>query len=153
VDEAVLLELRERIKRTRWPNRVTGAGWDAGTDPEYVRSLLATWADEFDWRRRERELNRLAHYRANIDGVRIHFVHERGNGPAPVPIVLTHGFPSSFQFVSSSGHCDPPLDDLRVEHRDVVGGNLSGRPYSGSPPCPPSAGWRGSVGCRTIRTS
>jgi hypothetical protein len=96
VDEAVLADLRDRIKRTRWPDRIAGTGWDAGADPGYVRSLLETWADEFDWRRQERELNRLANYRAWIDGVGIHFVHERGNGPAPLPIVLTHGFPSSF---------------------------------------------------------
>jgi pimeloyl-ACP methyl ester carboxylesterase len=96
VDEAILSELRDRITRTRWLNHIAGPGWDYGTDRDYLRSLLATWADEFDWRKQERELNRFAHYRAQIDGLRIHFVHERGNGPAPLPIVLTHGFPSSF---------------------------------------------------------
>lgn len=96
VDEALLSDLRNRIKRTRWPCHIAGSGWDYGADPEYLRSLLSTWADEFDWRKRERELNRLAHYRARIDGSHFHFVHERGNGPDPLPIVLTHGFPSSF---------------------------------------------------------
>jgi pimeloyl-ACP methyl ester carboxylesterase len=96
VDEEVLSDLRDRIKRTRWPGHIAGSGWDYGADFEFLRSLVATWADEFDWRKQERELNRLAHYRANIDGLGIHFVHERGNGPAPLPIVLTHGFPSSF---------------------------------------------------------
>jgi pimeloyl-ACP methyl ester carboxylesterase len=96
VDEATLSDLRDRIKRTRWPNHISASGWDYGAAPEYLRSLLATWADEFDWRKQERELNRLAHYRAQIDGRHFHFVHERGNGPAPIPIVLTHGFPSSF---------------------------------------------------------
>jgi pimeloyl-ACP methyl ester carboxylesterase len=75
---------------------VDATGWDYGADPGYVRSLLATWADEFDWRKQERELNRLSHHHAWIDGIGIHFVHEHGNGPAPLPIVLTHGFPSSF---------------------------------------------------------
>ncbi|MDQ4030322.1 MAG: epoxide hydrolase, partial [Actinomycetota bacterium] len=96
VEEAVLSDLRERIRRTRWPDPGTGSGWDSGADLEYMRSLLTTWADDFDWRRQERELNRLAHYHATVDGLRVHFVHERGNGPAPLPIVLTHGFPSSF---------------------------------------------------------
>jgi pimeloyl-ACP methyl ester carboxylesterase len=103
VDEAVLADLRDRIKRTRWPDSIAGSGWDYGTDPEYLRSLLATWAEEFDWRRQERQLNRLAQYRARINGQWIHFVHARGNGPAPLPLVLTHGFPSSF-----------------VEHLDVL---------------------------------
>jgi pimeloyl-ACP methyl ester carboxylesterase len=96
VDEALLSDLRDRIKRTRWPDHMARSGWDYGVDPEYLQSLLATWADGFDWRKQERELNRLAHYRAKIDGRHFHFVHERGNGPAPLPIVLTHGFPSSF---------------------------------------------------------
>ena len=96
VDEAVLTDLRDRIRRTSWPDHPAGAGWEYGTDPGYLRSLLATWADEFDWRSRERELNRLPHYRAQIDGQQVHFIHARGDGPAPLPIVLTHGFPSSF---------------------------------------------------------
>lgn len=96
VDEAVLSDLHDRIRRTRWPNQIAGSGWDYGTNPEYLRSLLTTWADEFDWRKQERELNRLSHYRADIDGLRVHFVHERDNGPDLLPIVLTHGFPSSF---------------------------------------------------------
>ncbi len=95
VDETVLADLRDRIRRTRWPDHV-GSGWDRGVDPDYLRSLLAAWAEEFDWRRQERTLNRFAHYRARVDGVGLHFVHERGHGPAPLPLVLTHGFPSSF---------------------------------------------------------
>ena len=77
VDEEVLTELRERIARTRWPDHISGSGWQYGTDVEYLRSLLASWA-EFDWRMQETELNRLGHYRVEIDGLRIHFMHERG---------------------------------------------------------------------------
>jgi hypothetical protein len=96
VDEAALTDLRDRIRRTRWPGHPADPGWTYGSDPEYLRSLLETWAEEFDWRDRERELNRLPHYTAEVDGQRVHLVHERGNGPEPLPIVLTHGFPSSF---------------------------------------------------------
>jgi pimeloyl-ACP methyl ester carboxylesterase len=92
----VLADLRDRIKRTRWPDRRGARGWDSGADLDYLRGLLAYWAGEFDWREEERRLNRLAHYLAHVDGVRVHFVHERGSGPNPLPIVLTHGFPSSF---------------------------------------------------------
>ena len=67
-DEAALSDLRDRIERTRWSDHVAGSGWAYGTDPDYLRSLLATWADEFDWRSRERELNRLGHYRARRAG-------------------------------------------------------------------------------------
>jgi pimeloyl-ACP methyl ester carboxylesterase len=96
VDEAVLSDLRDRIERTRWPDGMDGTGWDSGADLDYLRSLLAYWAREFDWREQERRLNRFAHYRADLGGARVHFVHERGTGSNPLPIVLTHGFPSSF---------------------------------------------------------
>jgi pimeloyl-ACP methyl ester carboxylesterase len=96
VDEAVLSDLRDRIARTRWPDTMDGAGWEDGVDPEYLRSLLAYWANEFDWRAQERRLNRFKHYLAHVDGARVHFAREPGNGPDPLPIVLTHGFPSSF---------------------------------------------------------
>ncbi len=103
VDEAVLVDLRDRIRRTRWPDQVAGSGWAYGTDGRYLRELLTSWAEDFDWRAQERRLNRFAHYRAKIDGLGVHFVHERGKGPDPLPIVLTHGWPSSF-----------------VEHLDLV---------------------------------
>lgn len=96
VDETLLMDLRQRIKRSSWPREIPGTEWTMGVDPDYLRSLLSFWADEFDWPSTERELNRLAHYRAHIDGIGIHFIHERGQGPRPLPIVLTHGFPSSF---------------------------------------------------------
>jgi pimeloyl-ACP methyl ester carboxylesterase len=96
VDEGVLSDLRDRIERTRWPERLGGTGWDSGADPDYLRSLLSYWAHEFDWREQERQLNRFAHYLAHVDDVRVHFVHEPGKGPEALPIVLTHGFPSSF---------------------------------------------------------
>jgi Epoxide hydrolase N terminus len=96
VEEAALSDLHDRIRRTRWPDQVDAAGWTYGVDRGYLRELLSTWADGFDWRARERELNRFAHYRVEIDGLRVHFVRERGRGPDPVPIVLTHGWSSCF---------------------------------------------------------
>ena len=96
LSDAVLEDLRARIRATRWPDDAAGSDWDHGADPEYLRSLLQTWAEDFDWREQERKLNELPHFRARIDGRHVHFVHRRGAGPDPLPIVLTHGFPSSF---------------------------------------------------------
>jgi pimeloyl-ACP methyl ester carboxylesterase len=92
----VLADLRTRIHNTRWPDQLPGVGWQQGTDREYLTQLLSYWDEGFDWRARERELNRFAHFRAELDGVRIHFVHERArNGPG-MPLILTHGWPSTF---------------------------------------------------------
>jgi len=96
VDQEVLDDLRTRIRNTRWPHQLPDAGWDQGTDIAYLRDVLAYWADGFDWREQERRLNELDNFRADVDGVRIHFVHERARGEGALPLILTHGWPSAF---------------------------------------------------------
>ena len=154
VDEALLSDLRDRIKRTRWPDHLINAGWDRGVNIEYLRSLLATWADEFDCRKQERELNRLAHYRAQIDGLRFHFVHERGNGPAPLPIVLTHGFPSSFvEYLSLLPLLSNPATHggQAEDAFDVVIISLPGYAFSDPLMEPISEGKIADIWCRLMR--
>jgi pimeloyl-ACP methyl ester carboxylesterase len=96
VADDVLADLRERLGQTRWPEEAPGAPWQQGTDLAYLQDLTAYWANAFDWRARERELNALRHFRATVDGVRIHFVHERATSGEGIPLILTHGWPSSF---------------------------------------------------------
>jgi pimeloyl-ACP methyl ester carboxylesterase len=96
VAEPVLEDLRRRLRGTRWPDSLPDLGWELGTELGYLRELVTYWADGFDWRAQERELNRLHHYRAELDGLSIHFVHHRGRVENPVPLVLTHGWPSTF---------------------------------------------------------
>jgi pimeloyl-ACP methyl ester carboxylesterase len=96
IDDEVLEDLRARIRATRWPEPAPGEPWGQGTDLEYLQEVLAYWADGFDWRARESELNELSHFRADVAGVRVHFVHERARGGDGIPLILTHGWPSSF---------------------------------------------------------
>ena len=96
VEENVLADLRARIRKTRWPDQAPGGAWEQGTDLQYLRQLLAYWADEFDWRAQERTLNTFQHYHAEIDGVQLHFVHERAKQRPGIPLILTHGWPSTF---------------------------------------------------------
>src|SRR5947207_9781444 len=94
--QSALDELQERLGRTRWPDEVEGAGWDYGTNLGYLKGLVAYWQNGFDWRAQEAALNQFAHFKTEIDGLGIHFIHERGKGPNPLPIILTHGWPDSF---------------------------------------------------------
>ena len=97
VADEILDDLRERIRRTRLPDEVPGAGWDQGTQLDYLRRVLEYWAETFDWRAREVELNSFAHFRGEIDGAGVHFVHERArDGRDGIPLLLQHGWPSSF---------------------------------------------------------
>jgi pimeloyl-ACP methyl ester carboxylesterase len=92
----VLDDLRVRLGRTRWPDQLPGSGWVYGTDTGYLRELADYWADDYDWRAIERDLNVLPHYRAEIDGLNIHFIHERSDDPDAIPLLILHGWPSSF---------------------------------------------------------
>ena len=96
VADDALADLRRRAAATRWPDEPDAAPWTYGTDAAFLRALVARWADGFDWRREESRLNEWSQFRAELDGVRLHFVHLRGRGPRPTPIVLTHGWPSTF---------------------------------------------------------
>jgi pimeloyl-ACP methyl ester carboxylesterase len=96
VGDEVLSDLRARIRNTRWPEQTPGAAWEQGTDLEYLRQMLEYWADEFDWRAQERALNAFDQFRAELDGVRIHFVHVRATHGQGIPLILTHGWPSTF---------------------------------------------------------
>ncbi|KZN23651.1 epoxide hydrolase [Haladaptatus sp. R4] len=96
IDDVTLADLRDRLARTRWPDEVAGAGWEYGTNLDYLRKLVAYWKDEFDWGEQEARLNEFDQYRGDTDGVGIHFVHERGEGENPTPLLLLHGWPSTF---------------------------------------------------------
>jgi hypothetical protein len=81
IPQATLDDLHARLARTHWPDEVEGAGWDYGTNLTYLKELMAYWQHDFDWRKQEAKLNGFAQFRAQIDGVGIHFVHVRGKGP------------------------------------------------------------------------
>ena len=95
VPDEVLSDLRERLARTRFPSEIPGSGWDYGTNLAYLKQLVEYWRDRYDWRKHEAELNRFAHFRANIDGLNLHFIQEPGRGPNPMPLLLSHGWPGS----------------------------------------------------------
>jgi pimeloyl-ACP methyl ester carboxylesterase len=97
IDQAAIEDLRARLKHTRWSAEIANSGWEYGANGDYLRTLTEYWQNDFDWRRQEADINRFAHYRLELtDGVPVHFIREPGKGPAPLPIVLTHGWPWTF---------------------------------------------------------
>jgi pimeloyl-ACP methyl ester carboxylesterase len=143
VSDDILRDLRDRLARTRFTAASDAAFWAAGTDPGYLRDLVSYWADGFDWRAAEKVLNSYPHYVAEVAGRRVHFVHLRGQvaegAPAPLPLVMTHGWPSSFVEMLQAARllADPgsnggdPADAF-----DVVVPSLPGFLYSELPRLP-----------------
>jgi len=135
VSEEVLADLRARIRNTRWPGPAPGAPWSQGTDLGYLQDLMAYWADAFDWRAQERWLNSFSHFQAELDGIRVHFVHERARSGDGIPLVVTNGWPSCFaeylpvvQFLT-----DPAAHGINGPGFDVVIPSLPGYGFSGRP--------------------
>jgi len=96
IPRAMLDDLAARLAGTRWTDDFTNEDWRYGANAAYIRELVEYWREGYDWRARERLMNRFAHFRSEIDGLTIHFIHERGKGPKPIPIMLNHGWPWSF---------------------------------------------------------
>src|SRR5215471_6299070 len=142
VPDEVLDDLRSRLARARWPDPLPYPGWAAGADIGYLKELVAYWAGSFDWRAQERYLNSFAQFTADIGGQRVHFVHERGKGSDPFPLVLTHGWPSSFAellklaplLTDPAAHGGDERDSF-----DVVIPSLPGFAFSAPPAAPGTA--------------
>jgi pimeloyl-ACP methyl ester carboxylesterase len=95
VPQAELDDLRDRLARTRWPDDYEGVGWDYGTDLATMKELATYWRDGYDWRRQEAYLNSFPHFTAELNGEELTFIHVRGTGPDPIPLLLLHGWPDS----------------------------------------------------------
>ncbi|NUS15931.1 MAG: alpha/beta fold hydrolase [Streptomyces sp.] len=145
-DPAALDDLRGRLRATRFPDAPEDAGWSLGTDPDYLRELVAHWADGFDWSAQETALGRLPHFRAALGGGRhrVHFVHARAAGAPPggaLPLVLTHGWPDSFWryakvvplLTDPGAHGADPADAFDVVVPDIPGFGWSDQPAGPSP--------------------
>jgi len=101
IPQESLDDLQHRLRNTRWPAGLADDGWRFGTDTGYLRGLVDHWQHEYDWRAHERAMNAWPHFRAQVPGpdgveIPIHFVHARGKGPNPLPLVVTHGWPWTF---------------------------------------------------------
>jgi pimeloyl-ACP methyl ester carboxylesterase len=137
VADGDLDDLRERLRRTRWPEAATATGWTQGVPLDYARELCVYWADGYDWRATEARLNRLPQFRTEIDGLAVHFVHVRSRHPDATPLVLTHGWPGSFvEFEKVVRPLTDPSDPADAFH--VVIPSLPGYGFSAKPTAP---GW------------
>ncbi|KUZ28776.1 epoxide hydrolase family protein [Burkholderia territorii] len=140
IPDHALDDLQRRLRDTREPALTPAVPWQQGVDGAWLRELVAYWAGRYDWRAAERALNRQPQFVADAGGQRVHFIHRRGAGPTPYPLVITHGWPGSvFEFDALIDRlCDPAAfgGDPR-DAFDVVAPSLPGFAFS---PAPAAAG-------------
>jgi epoxide hydrolase len=136
VPESALADLRERLRRTRWPEGETVEDWSQGVPLGYLRTLCRYWAEEYDWRATERRLNALPQFRTSIDGLGIHFLHVRSPHDDALPLICTHGWPGSVvEFLKAIGPLTDPVayggdarDAFHVVCPSLPGYGFSDRP-------------------------
>ncbi len=141
IPDADLADLHARLANTRWPDDINDAAWSYGTPLSFARTLATYWRDSFDWRATEARLNALPQFTLDIDGLPIHFIHAKGQGPKPLPLILTHGWPGSFVEMEAIlpllTHPENPADAFDVVIPSLPGFGFSGRPTA--PGCGPKA--------------
>jgi pimeloyl-ACP methyl ester carboxylesterase len=126
VPEAELDDLRDRLRRTRWPERETVDDWSQGVPLAYLEELCDHWASEYDWRATEVRLNALPQFRTEIDGLGIHFVHVRSEEQDAIPLVMTHGWPGSI--VEFLKVVEPLREDFHLVIPSLPGYGFSDKP-------------------------
>jgi len=136
VADAVIEDLKARLALTRIPDQIPNTGWDYGTDMVYLRELIDYWRNDFDWREQESALNEFDQFVTQIDGVDVHFIHQRSTHEDAMPLLLTHGWPGSIaEFRKIIGPLTQPElyggDPADAFH--VVAPSLPGFGFSGKP--------------------
>jgi len=136
IPEARLTDLRERLGRTRFPDQAPGPDWAYGTDVGFIERLVEYWRAGFDWRAQEDRLNAFPQFTVPLHGIDLHFLHVPGQGPAPLPLLLSHGWPGSvFEFLELIPRLTDPArfggdaaDAFTVVAPSLPGYGLSFRP-------------------------
>lgn len=96
IPQTRLDDLQRRLAHVNWPHDFANDDWSYGVPRPVLESFVEDWRSGFDWRAQEKKLNRFPHFKVEIDGLPIHFIHVRSRGPNPIPIVLSHGWPWTF---------------------------------------------------------
>ena len=93
---STISDLNRRLGQTRWPDEIADQGWESGANLAYMKELVHYWRTQFNWQKEEEKINSFSHFLLELDDQVVHFVYERGDGPNPIPIIITHGWPGSF---------------------------------------------------------
>src|SRR3989442_4888874 len=136
VPDSVLTDLKRRLSQARFADELSDVGWDYGTNLAYLKTLVDYWRDKYDWRAQEKRLNEFDQFRTNIDGVDIHFIHQRSKNPNAMPLLLLNGWPSSIieyekvigPLTDPAAYGGPVEDSFHVVIPAMPGFGFSGKP-------------------------
>ncbi|MDY0222940.1 MAG: alpha/beta fold hydrolase [Desulfobacterium sp.] len=139
VPDEIIALIRRRVADFPWHEMPDDGGWDYGTNLDYMKELCSYWVESYDWKKHEEQMNTFDHFKAQVDGIEMHYILEKGSGESPMPLLISHGWPGSFveslSIIEKLAH--PERFGGNVEDAfDVIVPSLPGFGFSGRPPRP-----------------
>ena len=139
ISDNELQEIYTKVKNYPWHEMPDDGGWSYGTNLEYMKEISSYWVKDFDWRKHEAEINKFSNFKTNVDNVDIHFIHEKGSGSNPTPLLLMHGWPGSIveflHIIEKLAHPEK-FGGKEEDAFDVIVPSLPGFGFSGKPSRP-----------------
>ena len=139
ISDQIIKDIYDKVKKYPWHEMPNDGGWEYGTNLDYMKEISKYWVSEFDWRKHEREINKFPNFIAKVDDIDIHFVHEKGSGSKPMPLLISHGWPGTIveflHIIEKLAHPER-FGGKEEDAFDVIAPSLPGFGFSGRPPRP-----------------
>ena len=139
ISDQIINDIYEKVKKYPWHEMPNDGGWEYGTNLDYMKEISKYWVSEFDWRKHEREINKFPNFIAKVDDIDIHFIHEKGSGSKPMPLLISHGWPGTIveflHIIEKLAHPER-FGGKEEDAFDVIAPSLPGFGFSGRPPRP-----------------
>ena len=139
ISNKIIEDINTKVANYSWHEMPDDGGWNYGTNLDYMKEISKYWVDKFDWRKTEEKINKFQNFKSSIDGIDIHFIHEKGSGTNPKPLLLSHGWPGSIveflHIIDQLAHPEK-VGGKEEEAFDVVVPSLPGFGFSGRPSRP-----------------
>ena len=139
ISDQIIKDIYDKVKNYPWHEMPNDGGWEYGTNLDYMKEISKYWVSEFDWRKYEREINKFPNFITKVDDIDIHFIHEKGSGSKPMPLLISHGWPGTIveflHIIEKLAHPEH-FGGKEEDAFDVIAPSLPGFGFSGRPPCP-----------------
>jgi len=139
ISDQIIKDIYDKVKKYPWHEMPNDGGWEYGTNLDYMKEISKYWVSEFDWRKYEREINKFPNFITKVDDIDIHFIHEKGSGSKPMPLVIIHGWPGTIveflHIIEKLAHPER-FDGKEEDAFDVIAPSLPGFGFSGRPSRP-----------------
>ena len=139
ISDQIIQNIYDKVKKYPWHEMPNDGGWEYGTNLDYMKEISKYWVSEFDWRKYEREINKFPNFITKVDDIDIHFIHEKGSGSKPMPLLISHGWPGTIveflHIIEKLAHPEH-FGGKEEDAFDVIAPSLPGFGFSGRPPCP-----------------